>query len=127
MKGMGVDVLETTHSRHGDIVVVALTGEVDVDNVARVRRCLDEAVAAHGTRLVVDLTGLTFIDTTGLGVLVRQLAALRDRDGTMALVASDGQVLRRLRRTNLAALFPIHDTLPQALAQPEAGARGRAG
>ncbi|MFI9590902.1 STAS domain-containing protein [Nonomuraea sp. NPDC052265] len=127
MKGMGVDVLETTHSRHGEIVVVGLTGEVDVDNVARVRRCLDEAVEAYGPRLVVDLTGLTFIDTTGLGVLVRQLAALRDRNGTMALVASDGQVLRRLRRTNLASLFPIYGTLPEALAQPEAGARGRAG
>ncbi|MEU5865762.1 STAS domain-containing protein [Nonomuraea sp. NPDC047529] len=124
---MGVDVLETTHSRHGEIVVVGLMGEVDVDNVDRVRRCLDEAVEAYGPRLVVDLTGLTFIDTTGLGVLVRQLAALRDRNGTMALVASDGQVLRRLRRTNLAALFPIHGTLSEALAQPEAGARGRAG
>ncbi|GGT41655.1 anti-sigma-B factor antagonist [Nonomuraea spiralis] len=124
---MGVEVLEMTHSRHGELVVVTLAGEVDVDNVSRVRKCLDEAVEAHGPRLVVDLTGLTFIDTTGLGVLVRQLAALRDRNGTMALVVSDGQVLRRLRRTNLAALFPIHETLSQALAQPGAGARGRAG
>ncbi|WP_425568297.1 STAS domain-containing protein [Nonomuraea rubra] len=44
------------------------------------------------------------------------LASLRDRNGTMALVAPDGQVLRRLRRTNLAPLFPIYDTLSQALA-----------
>ena len=127
MRSMGVEVLEMTRSRHGDLVVVSLAGEVDVDNVSRVRQCLDDAVEAHGPRLVVDLSGLTFIDTTGLGVLVRQLAALRDRNGTMALVAPDGQVLRRLRRTNLAPLFPIYDTLPQALAQPEAGARGRAG
>ncbi|MBF8188719.1 STAS domain-containing protein [Nonomuraea sp. K274] len=112
---MSVDVLEMTWSRHGELVVVTLTGEVDADNVSQVRKCLDEAVAAHGPRLVVDLTGLTFIDTTGLGVLVRQLATLRDRDGTMALVAPDGQVLRRLRRTNLAPLFPIYDTLSDAL------------
>ncbi|NRQ36202.1 STAS domain-containing protein [Nonomuraea sp. NN258] len=111
-----MDVLEMTRRRHGELVVVSLRGEVDVDNVSDVRRCLDEAVAAHGPRLVVDMTGLTFIDTTGLGVLVRLLATLRDRDGTMALVAPDGQVLRRLRRTNLAPLFPIYDTLPQALA-----------
>ncbi|GAA2880261.1 hypothetical protein GCM10020220_082810 [Nonomuraea rubra] len=49
-------------------------------------------------------------------MLVRMLASLRDRNGTMALVAPDGQVLRRLRRTNLAPLFPIYDTLSQALA-----------
>jgi anti-sigma B factor antagonist len=116
MRSMGVDVLEMTRRRYGDLVVVSLAGEVDVDNVSEVRRCLDEAVETHGPRLVVDLTGLTFIDTTGLGVLVRQLAMLRERNGTMALVVPDGQVLRRLRRTNLAPLFPIYDTLSQALA-----------
>lgn len=105
-----------TRRRHGELVVVSLAGEVDVDNVSRVRACLDEAVDKGGPRLVVDLSGLTFIDTTGLGVLVRQLARLRARDGSMALVAPDGQVLRRLRRTNLAPLFPIYDTLSQALA-----------
>jgi anti-sigma B factor antagonist len=113
---MGVDVLEMTRRRHGDLVVVSLAGEVDLDNVSDVRKCLEEAVETHGPRLVVDLTGLTFIDTTGLGVLVRLLATLRDRNGSMALVAPDGQVLRRLRRTNLAPLFPIYDTLSQALA-----------
>jgi anti-sigma B factor antagonist len=115
MNDMGVDVLEMTRRRHGELVVVTLAGEVDVDNASRVRRCLGEAVEIHGPRLVVDLTALTFIDTTGLGVLVRQLAELRERDGTMALVAPDGQVLRRLRRTNLAPLFPIYETLSQAL------------
>ncbi|HEX4814334.1 MAG TPA: STAS domain-containing protein [Nonomuraea sp.] len=112
---MGVEVLEMTRRRHGELVVVSLAGEVDADNASRVRRCLDEAVEIHGPRLVVDLSALTFIDTTGLGVLVRQLACLRERDGTMALVAPDGQVLRRLRRTNLAPLFPIYETLSQAL------------
>ncbi|QFY08413.1 anti-sigma factor antagonist [Nonomuraea phyllanthi] len=111
-----MDILRMTRRQHGDLVVVSLAGEVDVDNVSQVRACLDEAASAVRPRLVVDLTGLTFIDTTGLGVLVRQLAMLRDRDGTMALVAPDGQVLRRLRRTNLAPLFPIYDTLSQALA-----------
>lgn len=104
-----------THSRHGDLVVVSLSGEVDVDNVGRLRKVFDESVRGCGERMVVDLTGLTFIDTTGLGVLVRLRAALRDREGTLALVAADGQVLRRLRRTNLAPLFPIYDSLAQAL------------
>ncbi|UBU16960.1 STAS domain-containing protein [Nonomuraea gerenzanensis] len=111
-----MDVLEMSRRRHGELVVVSLAGEMDVDNVSEVRKCLNEAAAAPEPRLVVDLSALTFIDTTGLGVLVRMLASLRDRNGTMALVAPDGQVLRRLRRTNLAPLFPIYDTLSQALA-----------
>ncbi|MGR6921481.1 STAS domain-containing protein [[Actinomadura] parvosata] len=113
---MGVDVLEMSRRRHGELVVVSLAGEMDLDNVSQVRECLNEAAATPEPRLVVDLSALTFIDTTGLGVLVRVLASLRDRNGTMALVAPDGQVLRRLRRTNLAPLFPIYDTLSQALA-----------
>ncbi|MFG1944498.1 STAS domain-containing protein [Nonomuraea sp. NPDC048826] len=112
---MALELLQMTRRQHGERIVVSLAGEVDVDNVADVRRCLAEAVRTHGPCLVVDLSRLTFIDTTGLGVLVRQLADLRERDGTMALVAQDGQVLRRLRRTNLAPLFPIYDTLSQAL------------
>ncbi|MED7925400.1 STAS domain-containing protein [Nonomuraea sp. LP-02] len=120
MNDVSAGVLEMTRRRYGELVVVSLAGEVDVDNATRVRACLGEAAAeaakVPGPRLVVDLSGLTFIDTTGLGVLVRQLAALRERDGSMALVAPDGQVLRRLRRTNLAPLFPIYDTLSQALA-----------
>lgn len=115
MRSMSVDVLEMTRRQHGELVVVSLAGEVDADNVSKVRKCFDEAVATHGPRLVVDLSNVTFIDTTGLGVLVRQLATLRDCDGTMALVATDGQVLRRLRRTNIAPLFPIYETLSQAL------------
>ncbi|MEU8107888.1 STAS domain-containing protein [Nonomuraea muscovyensis] len=111
-----MDVLEMTRRRHGEMVVVSIAGEVDADNAAKVRRCLDEAAATHGSRLVVDLSDLRFIDTTGLGVLVRLRAELSEREGTMALVAPDGQVLRRLRRTNLAPLFPIYDTLSQALA-----------
>jgi anti-sigma B factor antagonist len=110
-----VDELQMTRRRYGELVVVSLAGEVDADNVSKVRKCLEEAVETHGPRLVVDMSSLTFIDTTGLGMLVRQLATLQDRDGTMALVAPDGQVLRRLRRTNLAPLFPIYDTLSQAL------------
>ncbi|MEU8249050.1 STAS domain-containing protein [Nonomuraea sp. NPDC048916] len=110
-----MDVLEMTRHRHGESIVVSLAGEVDVDNAAKVRECLDEAAESPGSRLVVDLSNLTFIDTTGLGVLVRLLDSLRERDGTLSLVAPDGQVLRRLRRTNLAPLFPIFDTLSQAL------------
>ncbi|MFG3440379.1 STAS domain-containing protein [Nonomuraea sp. NPDC047897] len=114
-RGAGVDVLEMTRRRHGEMVVVSLAGEVDVDNASQVRRCLGEAAASRGSRLVVDLSDLAFIDTTGLGVLVRLRAELVEREGTVVLVAPDGQVLRRLRRTNLAPLFPIYDTLSQAL------------
>ncbi|SEG83487.1 anti-sigma B factor antagonist [Nonomuraea solani] len=115
MRSMGVDVLELSRRQHGELVVVSLAGELDADNISQVRKCLDEAVRASEPRLVVDLSAVTFIDTTGLGVLVRQLATVREREGSMALVAPDGQVLRRLRRTNLAPLFPIYDTLPEAL------------
>ncbi|GAA2281237.1 anti-sigma factor antagonist BldG [Nonomuraea roseoviolacea subsp. roseoviolacea] len=111
-----MDVLRMTRRRHGDLTVVSLAGEVDVDNSGRMRTCLDESARARGSRLVVDLSGVTFIDTTGLGVLVRVRADLREREGSIALVAPGGQVLRRLRRTNLAPLFPIYATLSQALA-----------
>lgn len=50
--------------------VVAVTGEVDVSNAARLREALDARLADHVAELVVDLSEVSYIDSTGIGVLV---------------------------------------------------------
>jgi anti-sigma B factor antagonist len=68
----------TTLDRDGDTVIVALRGEVDVLTVDQVRLALSEAIAARPTDIVVDLAGLSFIDSTGLGALVFGFQRSRD-------------------------------------------------
>ena len=64
--------------RDGDVLTVALHGEVDVLNVEQVRAALGEALAQRPGRIEVDLADLSFIDSTGLGALIFGFQRSRD-------------------------------------------------
>ncbi|MEW9530445.1 STAS domain-containing protein [Microbispora sp. NPDC049125] len=96
--------------------VVGLRGELDLHSVRRLREPLLALVEAHGPWLAFDLSELRFIDTTGVGLLVRLVHYVRGSGGDLALIGPTGQVLRILRWTNLARLFPVFDSVADALA-----------
>ncbi|MET8148438.1 STAS domain-containing protein [Actinoplanes sp. NPDC005259] len=68
----------TSLEREDDVVTVALRGEVDVLNVGKVRVSLEEALESRPRTIVVDLSGLSFIDSTGLGALTFGFQRARD-------------------------------------------------
>ena len=72
------DEIVTSLDRTGDTATVSLRGEVDVLTVDQVRVALGEALAARPRELVVDLTALAFIDSTGLGALIFGFQRARD-------------------------------------------------
>ena len=72
------DEFETSLDREGGVATVTLRGEADVVTVDQLRVVLGEALATRPREVVVDLTGLTFIDSTGLGALVFGFQRARD-------------------------------------------------
>ena len=68
----------TSLDRDAGTATVALRGEVDILTVDQVRAVLGEALAAGPQEIVVDLTDLTFIDSTGLGALIFGFQRARD-------------------------------------------------
>lgn len=90
-------------------VVAAVTGEVDLSNSTEVAEQLD-AVAAAGGPLVLDLSGLAYLDTSGVRALVR----LAERPGTdLVVVAPPGSVVRAvLGITHLDRGLDVRDSLP---------------
>ncbi|WP_127499520.1 STAS domain-containing protein [Actinoplanes solisilvae] len=72
------DEFVTSVDRDGSLVTVRLRGEVDVLTVDRVRGALAEALQAQPHEIVVDLSGLVFIDSTGLGALIFGFQRARD-------------------------------------------------
>ena len=99
----------------GPFTVVEVSGEVDVYTAAKLRAALDEEIAAGRNRLVVDLDAVTFLDSTGLGVLVGRLKVVRNHSGWLRLVCTQDRVLRVFRITGLDTVIGIHDTLEDAL------------
>ena len=107
--------LSVTTSRQDDVSVVTVGGEVDVYTAAQLRAALDEEIAAGRAELVVDLDEVTFLDSTGLGVLVGRLKLVRNT-GWLRIVCSNERILRVFRITGLDKVFGIHDSLEDALA-----------
>ena len=95
------------------IVVVSVTGELDMLTVAQAASVFEDA-ATRGLPMVVDLTGLTFFSSAGLTLLVR----LGEQDPRLdvRLVADDRVVLLPLELAGLRDLFPVHSSLHDALA-----------
>ena len=108
---LGLDVTE----RNG-YSVLAVHGEVDVYTAPRFRERLIELVSAGKYRVVVDLEGVDFLDSTGLGVLVGGLKRLRSNDGDLALVCTQSRILKVFEVTGLTKVFEIHDSVDAAVA-----------
>ena len=100
--------------RRDGVVVVSLAGELDLYNASAVRETLLECCAEEPERLVVDLSGVTFLDSTALGVLIEARTKLANRRGF--LLASPGLETRRaLEISGLDRHFTVHESLEQAL------------
>ena len=108
---LGLDVVE----RNGH-AVLAVHGEVDVYTAPQFREQLIQLVDQGHRRIVVDLEGVEFLDSTGLGVLVGGLKRVRSHDGDLALVCTQRRILKVLEITGLTKVFSIHDSVDAAVA-----------
>ncbi|MCW2875295.1 MAG: sulfate transporter [Streptomyces oryziradicis] len=106
----------------GGTTVVELSGEVDILAATRTSGRLDALTSSLHPDLVMDLRAVTFIDCSGLSLLVRARRRVVERGGRLAVVSDSPSVLRLLRLTRLAAVFVVHEDLASALAAEPPGA-----
>ena len=106
------------------VAVVTVTGEVDAVHQPRRRDGLLRVINDEIPRgLVVNLASVSFIDSTGVGVLVGIWHRARAAARCLALAAPSGQARSVLEATGLATVLPVYDTQAQAVqACQEAGA-----
>ncbi len=95
--------------------VFEFTGSLDIATSPTVRASLTEASERGDHRLIVNLTAVDFLDSTGLGALIGAQRRAKEYDGEVRLVAKEGQILRLLRITGLLKVFPVYATLHDAL------------
>ena len=127
-----MDLVLNEYSAAPGRTVIAVNGEIDVYTAPRLREMLIRLVDEEKYHLIVDMEGVEFLDSTGLGVLVGGLKRVRSHDGGIDLVCTQGRILRIFRITGLSKVFNIFDSVEEALAShahPDgaAGAAGAAG
>ena len=95
--------------REGADTVLVLTGELDLYTAAVFRERVVDLVYDNRLRLVVDMAGLEFVDSTGLGALVGQLTRVRRGGGDMVLRRPTDSVRRSIQIVGLEKALPIRD------------------
>jgi anti-sigma B factor antagonist len=106
--------LDVKLERDADTCVIALRGEVDVYTSPSFKERLVAAIDEGCSRIVVDLEGVDFIDSSGLGVLVSGLRRVKENNGSIRLVCTREPILKVFRITGLDRVFPIFGTLTEA-------------
>ncbi|WP_456820273.1 STAS domain-containing protein [Cellulomonas sp. URHB0016] len=99
----------------GAQTVVDVVGEIDVSTADVLRERLLDLLDQDRTDLVIDLRGVRFMDSTGLGVLVGTLKKARLLGGRLQLVIDSERLLKVFRITALLQVFTVHATLEDAL------------
>ena len=100
--------------RRDGAVIVQLAGELDLYNAPTLRQALLDLCAEQPERLVIDLQGVAFIDSTGLGVLIEARSSLPDRESFM-LAAPAPDEHRALQISGLDRHLAVRDTVAAAV------------
>ena len=111
---IGDDPLELT--THGDVVVAALSGEIDLSNARPLGPRIASAVPNEATGVVLDLTSTTYLDSSGLHVVFDLAARLTSRQQRLAIALSeDSRVRRVLDLVDVESVAPVKASVDEAI------------
>ena len=102
----------------GRVLVVRCQGELDVASADRLRGEIDRALADERLdRLCLNLEGVSFIDSSGLGAILGRYRRIQQRSGRMVIVGAASVVRSILELSGVLRIIPAYDSEPQALAR----------
>lgn len=99
----------------GDVGVVTLNGEIDIYSSPQFKEVLLKGIEEGATKVIIDLTDVTFIDSTALGVLVSGAKRVGPRNGSLHIICVDENIIRILEITGLDRIFGIYPSRAKAL------------
>lgn len=104
-----------TRQTEGGVTVVAPSGRLDVAGAPALKDAMNGLADSGAPRVVIDMEGISFADSTGLGSVIAALKQIRNRQGELRLAAPNQQVRVVLELTTLDRVFPYYATLEDAL------------
>ncbi len=110
-----MDIKVNTRALEDKAQVVEVAGEIDVYTSPKVKEKINELIEKGNYDLVINLEGVRYIDSTGLGVLIGALKRVREKDGSIKLVCTNPQIKKIFNITGLVKIFGIYDKEEDAL------------
>ncbi len=107
--------LRTRIQEMNGVPVITLEGEIDLSTSAKFKETVYEIIESGRKDIVIDLNGLEFMDSTGLGVVVAALKKTRMEGGSIKIVCSKRNIMKVFTVTGLDKVFSIYDNLQRCL------------
>lgn len=110
----------------GASTVIAIAGEIDLATIPLLTERLDQLIGEGRIHLVLDMSDVIFVDSTGLSALIRVRSRVLAEGGSIDLAGAQANVAKVFEITNLTEVFSLHDSVAQAFAanvgpKPEIG------
>jgi len=105
--------------QHDAVVVVSVAGELDMATAPQLQDQVADLLGKGRSRIVFDLSSLSFCDSTGLSVFVRAKNSSDEAGGAVRLAAPQRGVLRILEVSGLVEVLQTHPTVDEAIAADE--------
>ncbi|GAA1780472.1 STAS domain-containing protein [Nostocoides veronense] len=109
-------MLSVSTDDHDPVMVIHVAGDVDATTAGLLRDALTSAMADGRLALVADLSAVDFMDSTGLGVLVGRLKAVRQLGGVLHCVVTTDRIRHIFLATGLERVLPLHESVDEAVA-----------
>ena len=108
--------IQTKHLQP-DIVVLEITGRLKIGSECQqLEGAVDSLVREERKKVILDLTGVTHIDSTGIGILVMSAGQLKKAGGQLRLAGANGHVEQVLKMTHVDQILALHPTTVAAAA-----------
>lgn len=108
--------LEVSEEIEDGVRVLRVSGDVDFDVAPELKQRIVGRVEAGDRQLIIDLSGVGFIDSTAIGVLVAALKRLRDAGGSLMVVCDNEDVRSIFTTVGLESVIPLHRSDKDAFA-----------
>jgi len=108
--------IQTRHAQP-DVVVLELSGRLTIGrDCQHLEWTTESLVREHNKKVILDLTGVTHIDSTGIGVIMSSAAQVKNAGGELRIAGASGHVEHVLKMTSVDKVVPLHATPAAATA-----------
>ena len=98
-------------------LIMKIDGEIDHSYAVRIRNEADRKIVTYPDKhLIMDLSGVTFVDSSVIGAIIGRYKLVKSFGGNMAIVASDSAVIKLLDMAGIHKIMPVYQTLADAIA-----------
>jgi len=100
----------------GDTLMVKITGDFDLELADHCRREIDRNYEKEAVKnILFDLTGIDFIDSSGLGVILGRYRKVKENEGRVVIASGDSRIIKLLNLSGITRLIPVYPNTAQAL------------